>query len=134
VTDIHPVCVRFHAAIELIGTRWSGAILRAMFTGAHRYAQIRAAVAGVSDTMLAQRLRTLETEGLIERRVIPTSPVQVEYHLTEMGRDLEPALDAVITWSHKWIPLPDTEDPTVTTAEHPTAATDEAVESGAEHA
>lgn len=110
MTDINPVCVRFHAAIELIGTRWSGAILRAMFTGQHRYAEIRAAVSGVSDTMLAQRLRTLEVEGLIERRVIPTSPVGVEYHLTEMGRDLEPALEAVITWSHRWIPLPDTED------------------------
>jgi DNA-binding HxlR family transcriptional regulator len=105
--DIHPVCVRFHAAIELIGTRWTGAILRVMFTGRHRYAQIKAAVPGVSDTMLAQRLRTLEAEGLIERTVLPTAPVQVEYHLTAKGRDLEPALDAVITWSHKWIPLPE---------------------------
>ncbi|WP_405147963.1 helix-turn-helix transcriptional regulator [Sphaerisporangium sp. NBC_01403] len=106
MSDIHPVCVRFHAAIELIGSRWSGAILRAMFTGQGRYAQIRAAVPGLSDTMLAQRLRTLESEGLIERRVIPASPVQVEYVLTEKGRDLAPVLEAVIAWSHKWIPLP----------------------------
>jgi DNA-binding HxlR family transcriptional regulator len=106
MSDIHPVCVRFHAAIELIGSRWSGAILRALFTGQHRYAQIKAAVPGLSDTMLAQRLRTLEAEGLIERHVIPTSPIQVEYRLTEKGRDLEPALDAMIAWSHKWIPLP----------------------------
>jgi DNA-binding HxlR family transcriptional regulator len=106
MTEIHQVCARFHAAIELIGTRWSGAILRAMFTGHHRYAQIKAAVPGLSDTMLASRLRILESEGLIERSVIPTSPVQVAYHLTEMGLELEPVLDAVITWSHKWIPLP----------------------------
>jgi DNA-binding HxlR family transcriptional regulator len=106
MSDVHPVCVRFHAAIELIGGRWSGAILRALFTEQNRYAQIKAAVPGLSDTMLAQRLRTLEAEGLIERHVVPSSPVQVEYRLTEKGRDLEPALDAVITWSHKWIPLP----------------------------
>jgi DNA-binding HxlR family transcriptional regulator len=101
------VCARFHAAIELIGARWTGAILRVLFTGHHRYAQIRAAVPGLSDTMLAERLRRLEADGLVERRVIPTSPVQVEYHLTEKGRDLEPVLDAVITWSHRWIPLPE---------------------------
>jgi DNA-binding HxlR family transcriptional regulator len=107
MSDMHTVCVRFHAAIELIGSRWSGAILRVIFTGQCRYAQIKAAVPGLSDTMLAQRLRMLETEGLIERRVVPASPVQVEYYLTEKGRDLEPALEAVIAWSHKWIPLPD---------------------------
>jgi DNA-binding HxlR family transcriptional regulator len=104
---VPPVCVRFHTAIELIGSRWSGAILRVLFTGQHRYAQIKGAVPGLSDTMLTQRLRTLEAEGLIERHVIPASPVQVEYHLTEKGRDLEPVLDAVISWSHRWIPLPD---------------------------
>jgi DNA-binding HxlR family transcriptional regulator len=106
VNDVHQVCVRFHTAIELIGTRWSGAVLRAVFTGQHRYAQIKAAIPGVSDTMLAQRLRALQEEKLIERRVLPTTPVQVEYHLTERGRELEPVLDAIITWSHKWIPLP----------------------------
>lgn len=104
--DAHQVCVRFHTAIELIGSRWSGAILRVMFTGAHRYAQIKGSVPGLSDTMLTQRLRTLESQGLVERRVIPVSPVQVEYHLTEKGRDLESVLEAVISWSHRWIPLP----------------------------
>jgi DNA-binding HxlR family transcriptional regulator len=57
--------------------------------------------------MLAQRLRALQEQELIERRVLATTPVQVEYHLTEKGRELEPALAAIITWSHKWIPLPD---------------------------
>jgi DNA-binding HxlR family transcriptional regulator len=106
MSDIHQVCVRFHAAIELVGTRWTGAILRAIFTGHHRYAEIKAAIPGVSDTMLAARLRTLETEGLVERQVIATSSVQVQYRLTEKGLDLAPVLDAVIAWSHKWIPLP----------------------------
>ena len=105
MSEIHPVCTRYHAAIELIGARWTGAILRALFTDQHRYAQIKAAIPGLSDTMLAERLRTLEADGLVERRVIPSSPVQVEYHLTKKGLDLEPVLEAVVSWSHKWISL-----------------------------
>lgn len=105
MSELRPVCTRYHAAIELIGARWSGAILRAVATDQHRYAQIKAAVPGLSDTMLAQRLRSLEDEGLIERRVLPSSPVQVEYHLTQKGLDLEPVMEAIRAWSHKWIPL-----------------------------
>ena len=104
--EIHEVCARYHAAIELIGTRWTGAILRALLTGHHRYAEIKAAIPGVSDTMLSARLRTLEAEGILERHVIPTSSVQVRYQLTEKGLELAPVVAAVITWAHKWIPLP----------------------------
>ncbi|MGW4346785.1 winged helix-turn-helix transcriptional regulator [Streptomyces sp. NPDC004690] len=103
---VHPVCARFHTAIEMIGTRWTGAILRALFTGQCRYAQIKAAIPGMSDTMLAQRLRELRRDGLVERHVLPTTPVQVEYRLTRKGQDLEPVLDAIIAWSHTWVPLP----------------------------
>jgi len=106
MSEVHPVCTRFHAAIELLGARWSGAVLRALFTGSHRFADIRAAIPGVSDVMLTRRLRDLEEAGLIEREVIPASPVHVEYHLTQMGREAAPVLDAVIAWSHRWIPLP----------------------------
>lgn len=111
--EIHQVCRRFHAAIELIGGRWTGAILRVVFTGQHRFAHIRAAVPGLSDTMLAQRLRTLEARGLLERRVGPAGAGQVEYHLTEMGRELGPVLDSVVAWSHRWIPLPGQESASV---------------------
>jgi DNA-binding HxlR family transcriptional regulator len=113
MSDVHPVCARFHAAIELIGAKWSGAVLQALFTGSHRFADIRAAIPGVSDMMLTRRLRELEAAGLVERRVIPLSPVHVEYHLTQMGREAGPVLEAVIAWSHKWIPLPaDADDDT----------------------
>jgi DNA-binding HxlR family transcriptional regulator len=109
--EIHRVCGRFHAAVELIGGRWTGAILRAVFTGQHRFAHIRAAVPGLSDTMLAQRLRTLEEHGLLERRAVPAGSAQSEYHLTEMGRDLEPVMESIRVWSHRWIPLPDDAPP-----------------------
>jgi DNA-binding HxlR family transcriptional regulator len=81
-------------------------VLQALFTGAHRFTDIRAAIPGVSDMMLTRRLRELEDAGLVERRVIPTSPVHVEYQLTQMGREAGPVLDAIIAWSHKWIPIP----------------------------
>lgn len=103
----HTVCVRFHIALELIGARWSGAVLHTISEGAHRYAEIRAAIPGLNDTMLARRLRELHAAGLIERRVLDTTPVKVEYHLTEMGRDLRPAFEELASWAHRWIPLPD---------------------------
>ena len=108
--EVHKVCVRFHTAIELLGGRWTGAVLRALLTGSHRFADIKAAVPNLSDTMLSQRLRELEAAGLIERHVLATSPVRVEYQLTEMGRDVNPILDAVIDWSHRWIPFPADDD------------------------
>ncbi|WP_433420643.1 winged helix-turn-helix transcriptional regulator [Microtetraspora malaysiensis] len=103
MTEAHSTCSRFHIAVELIGARWSGAIIQAVFAGRHRYAEIKEFIDGVSDTMLAQRLRRLEGEGIIERRVIPSSPVRVEYHLTDKGLELEPVIKALIDWSGKWI-------------------------------
>ena len=98
-------CPRYHHAVELVGARWSGAILRALLEGHHRYAEVKAFIPGVSDTMLAQRLRELECEELVERRVIPSAPVRVEYHLTAKGRALGPVVKAVEAWAHEWIPV-----------------------------
>jgi DNA-binding HxlR family transcriptional regulator len=106
MSDVHPVCARFHTAIELIGAKWSGAVLQALFTGARRFTDIKTAIPGVSDMMLTRRLRELQDAGLVERHVMPTSPVHVEYQLTQMGREAGPVLDAIIAWSHRWIPLP----------------------------
>jgi DNA-binding HxlR family transcriptional regulator len=102
--SLEAMCPRYHFAVELIGARWSGAIVRALLEGRHRYAEIKAVIPGLSDTMLAQRLRELEREAVLERRVIPTSPVHVEYHLTEKGRALAPVIEALTTWAHEWIP------------------------------
>lgn len=100
--------MRFHRAIEIVGARWNGAILRAIFTGQHRFRDIKAAIPGVSDTMLAQRLKELEEAQIVVREVSPTTPVSVSYELSERGRELAPVLDELLTWSHKWVPLPET--------------------------
>jgi DNA-binding HxlR family transcriptional regulator len=101
-------CSRFHHAVELIGGRWTGPILRAVISGRHRYADIRDSTSGLSDTMLTQRLRELEVEGVLERRVLPTSPVHVEYHLTEKGRALSPVLETIARWADEWVTDPST--------------------------
>lgn len=104
-TDVHDpsICPRYHHAIELIGRRWSGAILQVMRGGTVRFSDIAASIPGLSDRMLSERLKQLEAERLIERRVIPETPVRVEYHLTERGSALAPVLDAVMAWADVWL-------------------------------
>ena len=97
-------CPRFHHAVELIGRRWTGVVLRAMLQGATRYCDVRAAVPALSDKMLAERLKELEAEGVVTRTVVPSTPVRVEYHLTEKGRALDEAVTAVSAWADAWIP------------------------------
>src|SRR3954466_13289192 len=99
------VCSRFHRAIELIGSRWTGAILQTLLQGSTRYAAIKAAIPDITDRMLSERLRSLEAEGLVTRGVIPDTPVRVEYDLTSKGRELESALREIGTWAERWIPL-----------------------------
>ena len=99
------VCARFHRAIELIGSRWTGAILQTLFQGRARYAAIRAAVPDITDRMLSERLRSLESEGLVVRAVVPDTPVRVEYELTRKARELQDALSEIASWAERWIPL-----------------------------
>jgi DNA-binding HxlR family transcriptional regulator len=95
-------CPAYHRAVELIGRRWTGAILRALLTGATRFNELAAAVPGLSDRMLAERLRELEAEGVVVRTVIPESPVRVEYSLTDKGLALESVVRAVAGWAESW--------------------------------
>lgn len=104
-------CPHFHHAIELIGRRWTGVVLRTMLHGATRFSDIAAAVPNLSDKMLAERLKELEGEGMITRRVIPAMPVRVEYELTEKGRALNIVVEALGEWADQWIgPCPDRSD------------------------
>jgi DNA-binding HxlR family transcriptional regulator len=97
------VCSRFHHAVELIGRRWSGAIISSMISRPRCFNEFFAAVPGLSDRLLTQRLRELESEGLVRRTVIAGPPVRVSYELTESGKDLEPAIEALGTWAEKWV-------------------------------
>lgn len=95
-------CPKFHQAIELIGRRWTGAILRAMLAGTVRFSDIAAAVPGLSDRLLSERLKELEAEGIVIRVVIPSTPVRVEYALTAKGEALHDVIASVSAWAEHW--------------------------------
>ena len=97
------LCARFHKAVELIGRRWSGAIIQILLHGPSRYAELRGVIPDITDRMLSERLRELEDEAIVARTVIPETPVRVEYSLTQKGCALAPALDAIGHWAEKWV-------------------------------
>src|SRR5712692_11475057 len=74
--DLTAFCPRFHHAVELIGRRWTGAVIRALLSGLTRFSDLAAAIPGLSDRMLSERLKELEAEGLVVRTVIPETPVR----------------------------------------------------------
>ena len=98
------LCAKFHSAVELIGRRWSGAIIQVLLGGRRRYGDLRAAIPEITDRMLSERLKELEEAGIVDRRVVPETPVRVEYELTEKGRALEDALTAIGKWAERWQP------------------------------
>jgi DNA-binding HxlR family transcriptional regulator len=98
------LCTRFHRASELIGRRWTGAIIYVLLDSRCRFATLRGAIPDITDRMLSERLQELELEGIVERTVVPDTPVKVEYALTKKGRALTGAVDAIAEWAHRWIP------------------------------
>ena len=95
-------CPHLHEAVELIGKRWSGAIIVVLLEGGGmRFSEIAQAIPQLSDRLLSERIKELEARGIVERRVQPDAPVKVEYALTEMGRELAPTLQQLKSWSHR---------------------------------
>jgi|SRR5687767_3535166 DNA-binding HxlR family transcriptional regulator len=101
--QIPALCGKFHQASELIGRRWTGAIIYVLLRARCRFATLRTAIPDITDRMLSDRLQELEQEGIVERTVIPATPVRVEYALTKKGRALASAMDAIAEWAEKWI-------------------------------
>jgi DNA-binding HxlR family transcriptional regulator len=97
-------CPLLHEAVELIGKRWSGAIIVVLMEGGpSRFSEIAQAIPQISDRLLSERMKELEARGIVERRVNPESPARVEYALTDMGWELAPTLKQLKSWSHRWL-------------------------------
>jgi DNA-binding HxlR family transcriptional regulator len=110
---IPELCPRYHRASELIGRRWTGAIIYVLLKARCRYAVLREAIPDITDRMLSERLQELEQEGIVTRTVVPETPVRVEYELTKKGRALASAVDAIAQWAEKWMMAGETPaDPT----------------------
>ena len=96
------LCRSFLGSVELVGKRWSSGILLSLARGAERFSEIIASIPGLSDRVLAERLRELESSGLLQREVIATMPVQVRYRLTDRGADLLESLQPLVGWNQRW--------------------------------
>jgi len=99
------LCARYHHASELIGRRWTGAIIYVLLQQTCRFATLRDAIPDITDRMLSERLQELEEEGLVERTVLPETPVRVEYSLTRKGKGLAEAVNSLANWAEKNVPL-----------------------------
>src|ERR687888_720644 len=96
-------CQLYHRAVELVGKRWTGAILLVLLDGPLRFSEIRQLVPDLSDRLLSERLKELEAEDIVERKVLDGAPVRVEYGLTSKGKALEPAVRALKSWANAWL-------------------------------
>lgn len=98
-------CPRYHRAVELVGRRWTGAIVRSLLSGKRRFSELADVVPGISGRLLSERLHELEEEGIIRREVHGGPPVRVDYALTQAGAELEATVRALADWAERWISL-----------------------------
>jgi DNA-binding HxlR family transcriptional regulator len=98
-THSEAFCPHYHQAVELIGSRWTGAVLRALLAGITRFSDLSETIPGISDRMLSERLKELEAQGIVVRTVIPDRPVRIEYCLTEKGRSLGTVVETISQWA-----------------------------------
>ena len=96
------VCEHFQRAADLVTRRWVPQIVYVLLARPLRFRDIRTAVPTISDTLLSERLKELETAGIATRTVTPSTPVRIEYGLTERGRDLAGVLAELSGWAERW--------------------------------
>ncbi len=96
-------CPLYHEAVELVGRRWTGAILGVLMDGPLRFSEIAQAIPELSDRLLSERMKELEARGMVQRTVISGPPVRVRYELSKMGHELEPALTEIRSWARRWL-------------------------------
>lgn len=114
--EIGHMCPKYEKAVEMLGKRWTGLILRVLTNGPTTFSKIASTVTKLSDRVLSERLKELERLGIVQRRVDPTIPVKIEYSLTEKGRDLQDVLDALQRWADRWETIDQAADPATTAA------------------
>jgi DNA-binding HxlR family transcriptional regulator len=91
-------------SLDLFGDKWTLLVVRDLLLGKTTYTQFQKSPEGIPTNILAERLKRLQTAGIIEKSRYQERPVRYAYHLTEKGRDLRPVLSAMIDWGNKYIP------------------------------
>jgi DNA-binding HxlR family transcriptional regulator len=92
----------FEFAMSVLGTKWTFSILRQLISGKRRTSALLESLKGISPRTLAERLRHLETSGIITRQAYAEIPPRVEYSLTDVGRDVGPVLSEIIKLGDSW--------------------------------
>jgi DNA-binding HxlR family transcriptional regulator len=101
--DYSSMCPRYEAAMELLGKKWTGLIIRVLLGGPRRFKEIKEQIPEMSDRVLSERMKELEDAGILKRHVYPETPVRIEYDLTPKGKNLEPVILAIQHWAEDWI-------------------------------
>ncbi|GAF66705.1 putative transcriptional regulator [Bacillus sp. TS-2] len=99
----HDQCMNLEPVFELIGKKWTGLIIHALLKESKRFSELHTTIPSLNARMLSERLKELEEKGIVRRTVYPTTPVRIEYGLTEKGKALEPALLELSKWADDWI-------------------------------
>ena len=103
--DTSVICPRFESAISILSQRWTGLIIYQLLNGPQRFSKLTEVI-GIRGRLLSERLKNLESQGLVTRTVYPETPVRIEYELTEKGKSLKSVMDEIQTWSQEWIEAP----------------------------
>ncbi|MEW9674188.1 winged helix-turn-helix transcriptional regulator [Ammoniphilus sp. 3BR4] len=97
------MCPRYEAAMELLGKKWTGLIIRVLLGGPKRFKEIKEQIPEMSDRVLSERMKELEDAEVLTRKVYPETPVRIEYELTPKGKSLEPVIQAIQHWGEQWL-------------------------------
>jgi DNA-binding HxlR family transcriptional regulator len=100
--DYGQMCPKYELAIDLLGKKWTGLIIRVLLDGPKRFKEIKAQIPDMSDRILTERVKELEQQNIIVRNVFPEKPVRIEYSLTEKGLALQPVIESIQSWGEKW--------------------------------
>ncbi|WAA10881.1 winged helix-turn-helix transcriptional regulator [Fervidibacillus albus] len=95
-------CRKVEKALTMLSKRWTGLIIYQLLKGPQRFCEIENAIS-ISGRLLSERLKDLEKEGIVNRKVFPEVPVRVEYSLTDKGMALEPVMVELERWSQSFI-------------------------------
>lgn len=101
--DYSKMCPKFESAAELLGKKWTGLIIRVLLGGPKRFKDIKEQIPDMSDKMLTDRMKELESLGVVKRTVYPEMPVRIEYELTDKGRDLKDVIHSIQDWAEHWM-------------------------------
>ncbi|GMK45002.1 MULTISPECIES: winged helix-turn-helix transcriptional regulator [Paenibacillus] len=101
--DYSTMCPKYEAAADILGKKWTGLIIRVMLGGPKRFKEIKEQIPEMSDKMLTDRMKELESQSIVKRTVYPEMPVRIEYELTPKGRELQPVIESIQSWGEHWM-------------------------------